>query len=517
MSNNNEGQMRLDALNILGLTENQDNEKEIRQAYLLKSRIYHPDKRNRMINNNNNNHEMFYIIKEAYEYLLSKNIMEEYFCVSSDNNGSSVSFNKQNPSLFSNNNNNNNTNENVNNNENNNNTTNDDVADDNNNSTVTFLLCPLCNQPFKKGRPLRAHLQSPKHDLSDSSTPSLANVIKDALQGISIEGKVVSSTEPYSTTATKGLNQKTSTHVAVSIKGVRRLKFHPEKLVVLNSNGKKTNQNNNNQRGNGVSKRRKGEITLHQGKIRAKKKAAAAAATMALRKKKILHPGLTACRDGDFQAVKELLNNGSYNVLDDIDNNGSNGIHWCAGSGYLDILKYLLNWCKIKYDKDDIVHYRDKRSGRNAFHWASRNGRIHICQYLLDEYNMDINSITNDGTSAFHLTAWSGEFDMCKWLVANKCDPHIINIFGCNAIHFACLAGNLNMCKWLYQDLKLDVRLVQLQGHHTLHKAAWAGHKDICEWLQDDIGIDPMSNVMDNKGHTAVSRYLYRETERDSL
>ena len=39
MSNNNEGQMRLDALNILGLTENQDNEKEIRQAYLLKSRI----------------------------------------------------------------------------------------------------------------------------------------------------------------------------------------------------------------------------------------------------------------------------------------------------------------------------------------------------------------------------------------------------------------------------------------------------------------------------------------------
>ena len=99
-----------------------------------------------------------------------------------------------------------------------------------------------------------------------------------------LKEKLSTSTEPYSTTATKGLNQKTSTHVAVSIKGVKRLKFHPEKLVVLNSNGKKTNQNNNNQRGNGVSKRRKGEITLHQGKIRAKK-AAAAAATMALRKK----------------------------------------------------------------------------------------------------------------------------------------------------------------------------------------------------------------------------------------
>ena len=61
------------------------------------------------------------------------------------------------------------------------------------------------------------------------------------------------------------------------------------------------------------------------------------------------------------------------------------------------------------------------------------------------------------------------------------------------------------MCKWLYQDLKLDVRLVQLQGHHTLHKAAWAGHKDVCKWLQDEIGIDPLSNVVDKKGHTAVS------------
>ena len=91
-----------------------------------------------------------------------------------DRHGSSVSFNKQNPSLFS-----------------------FETKRHSNlrttaegHDTITFLLCPLCNQPYKKGRPLRAHLQSKKHSLSDNTIPSLADVIKDALQGVQIEGKL---------------------------------------------------------------------------------------------------------------------------------------------------------------------------------------------------------------------------------------------------------------------------------------------------------------------------------------
>ena len=464
--------MQSEALKVLGLSEQDvSDDKKIRNAYLLKCRKYHPDK-----NNNNDNLKqcktMYHNVKEAYDFLLSKNSTEEYFCVSSDRNGSSVSFNKQNPSLFS-----------------------FETKRHSNlrttaegHDTITFLLCPLCNQPYKKGRPLRAHLQSKKHSLSENTIPSLGDVIKDALQGVQIEGKVVSSSQPYSS---KADCVDSTTHVAVTVTGMKRLKWRAE------------NEGTNHGENVGVSKRRKGELTVSQGKIRAKKKAAAAVATAAIRKKKLLHPGLAACRDGELEKLKELLKNDEFDVIRDVDNNGSNGIHWCAGSGYLDILKFLLDWCATKYGNGNIIHYRDKRSGRNAFHWASRNGRIHVCQYLLETFDMDINSITNDGTSAFHLTAWAGEFEMCRWLVENKCNPHIINTFGCNAIHFACLAGNLNMCKWLYEDLKLDVRLVQLQGHHTLHKAAWAGHKDVCAWLQDEIGIDPLSTVVDNKGHTA--------------
>ena len=463
-------EMQSKALQVLGLSEQDVNDdKKIRNAYLLKCRKYHPDKNNK-IDNLGQCKTTYHNVKEAYDFLLSKNSTEEYFCVSSDRNGSSVSFNKQNPSLFPS--------------ETKRCSRASTTAEKQ--DTITFLLCPLCNQPYKKGRPLRAHLQSNKHNLSDNTTPSLADVIKDALQGVHIEGKVVSSAQPYSG---KANYVDSTTHVAVTVTGMKRLKFHAE--------------NEDGARISGVSKRRKGELTVSQGKIRAKKKAAAAAATAAIRKKKLLHPGLAACRDGEIEKLKELLANDKFDIIRDVDNNGSNGIHWCAGSGYLNILKFLLDWCVTKYGNASIIHYRDKRSGRNAFHWASRNGRIKVCQYLLETFDMDINSITNDGTSAFHLTAWAGEFEMCRWLVENKCDPHIINTFGCNAIHFACLAGNLKMCKWLCDDLKLDVRLVQLQGHHTLHKAAWAGHKDVCAWLQDEIGIDPLSNVVDNKGHTA--------------
>ena len=93
--------MQSEALKVLGLSE-QDvhDDKKIRNAYLVKCRKYHPDK-----NNKNDNIKqcktMYHNVKEAYDFLLSKNSTEEYFCVSSDRNGSSVSFNKQNPSLFS--------------------------------------------------------------------------------------------------------------------------------------------------------------------------------------------------------------------------------------------------------------------------------------------------------------------------------------------------------------------------------------------------------------------------------
>ena len=466
--------LRKEALSILGLDRPGFDEREevgkklLRRAFLDLSREYHPDK-------NNGDRGKYSKIREAYDLLTQGGVEEEFFCVSSgkDKHGSSVSLNKQNPSHFA---------------------SKSDTGETKNSSavvaeSVVFLLCPLCNQPYKKGRPMRAHLQSDRHSLSDLTDPKLGDVVLQSMKGVHVEAKVLQSVaEPYSTVE----DASTFAYVSVNVTGM--------KLLTETANVP-TERNCFSTRG--CSKRRK-LITAHQGRLRAKKKAAAAAATIAIKSKKLLHPGLTACRDGDMESLKSLLENGQFEPLERHDSNGSSGIHWCSGSGHLAILKYLLDWCKIKrgVDSGELVKYRDTRSGRNSFHWAARNGQIAVCEWLVESFDVDLDSTTNDGTSAFHLAAWSGELEMCKWLVDNGGNPHIVNSFGCNAIHFACLAGNLAMCKWLHDEIHLDAFLVQLQGHHTLHKAAWAGHKDVCEWLQD-LGVDPECKEVDKKGHTA--------------
>jgi ankyrin repeat protein len=460
--------MRVEALAILGVTE-EDDKKTIRQAFHTASRVHHPDR--------GGDPETFLQYREAYDFLTSGTVNEEFFCVTGGKSGSSVNLNRQNPALFS------------------------KVAtpastpsDDEgkHKETVVFVLCPLCNQPYKKGRPMRAHLQSDRHALSDVTTPKLGDVVLASLDGIHVEAKVVEAVvEPYSTTE----DTASMTYVSVSVSGMKLLKSTAEKDGRALSGGGRKGPNG--------SKRKC--LSAHQGRLRAKKKAAAAAATVAIKSRKMLHPGLAACRDGELDVLKELLAAGSYNPLVVRDNNGSNGIHWCSGSGHLAVLQHLLEWCKEHHAvaPEVLVNQKDTRSGRNAFHWAARNGQLHLCEYLLVEYGMDLDCTTNDGTSAFHLAAWSGELIMCKWLVEKGGDPHIVNSFGCNAIHFACLAGNLEMCQWLHGSVHLDAFLVQLQGHHTLHKAAWAGHKDVCAWLQDTLGVDPESTAVDHKGHTA--------------
>ena len=111
------------------------------------------------------------------------------------------------------------------------------------------------------------------------------------MKGVHVEAKVLQSVaEPYSTVE----DASTFAYVSVNVTGM--------KLLTETANVP-TERNCFSTRG--CSKRRK-LITAHQGRLRAKKKAAAAAATIAIKSKKLLHPGLTACRDGDMESLKSL-------------------------------------------------------------------------------------------------------------------------------------------------------------------------------------------------------------------
>lgn len=100
----------------------------------------------------------------------------------------------------------------------------------------------------------------------------------------------------------------------------------------------------------------------------------------------------------------------------EIDRRGASPLHWAAGSGHLDITRYLVEECAC----DPVQGQRGKRSfsGRTALHWAARNGHLDIVQYLVRNLGVDLEAATIDGTTAFCWASWQGHLKIMEYAMA---------------------------------------------------------------------------------------------------
>lgn len=82
---------------------------------------------------------------------------------------------------------------------------------------------------------------------------------------------------------------------------------------------------------------------------------------------------LQAGKSGDVAALRRLaLEMGAGAVAAVRDRHGSNVLHWAAGEGRLETVRYLVE----DLGMDPLVaHAARKRDGKTALHWAARNGR----------------------------------------------------------------------------------------------------------------------------------------------
>ncbi len=207
-------------------------------------------------------------------------------------------------------------------------------------------------------------------------------------------------------------------------------------------------------------------------------------------------PGLKACRDGDLETLKILLEGGGWSpsVLGP---NGSNGVHYAASGGHLEVLKFLV------FHAHADLFYADKKSGRTALHWAARQGHVETMKWLVEKMGFGVEAACKDGTTACHLAAWGGFVPAVEYLTQKGANPSALNKYVCHCAHFASLAGQLEMCKWLHAN-GVDMTFGNQQDHNALHKAAYGGHKEVCEWLQDVVGIDPTAELLDKNGQSPV-------------
>ncbi|CAB9513552.1 Ankyrin Repeat [Seminavis robusta] len=220
---------------------------------------------------------------------------------------------------------------------------------------------------------------------------------------------------------------------------------------------------------------------------------------------------LELIRTGNLPGLQLLIENG-YTPATHVDHRGASPLLWAAGSGHLDIVRYLIETCGC----DPNQPQQGKRSfgGRTALHWAARKGHLAVVQYLVLDQHVNVEAATNDGTTAFGWASWQGHCAIMEFL-APHCNIHRVNTFGCNAVLWCAQGerGDVDTMKWLHAQ-GCHMTQVNHNEHGVLHKAAQRGQLPICQWFWDTTVTPAILLSQQGGGTSNVFDLLGPDTEQ---
>lgn len=213
-----------------------------------------------------------------------------------------------------------------------------------------------------------------------------------------------------------------------------------------------------------------------------------------------LPPALLAARDGQ---VAELATLGAAAALEARDRFGTTALHFAAGYGALECVRWLVDEAGAHPDEAQVGK-RGCGVGRTALHWAARNGHEHVARFLVAERGACPNVATSDGTTPLHLAVWRGNLELVRWMVCEAgADLHALNDHGCNAAQWAAQTGDTAMMGWL-RDAGLDLKVLNTNAHSLVYKAASKGKARMCRWLLYEGGLCAPHVGADADGNTAA-------------
>lgn len=216
-----------------------------------------------------------------------------------------------------------------------------------------------------------------------------------------------------------------------------------------------------------------------------------------------LPAGLVAARDGDLATLQALQASGGW-WLDQTDHHGSSAVHWAAGGGHLDIVKWLIESVDPA-SATRPVSKRKRRDGRQPIHWAARNGCMDVLEYLLGNQEHVVEAPTFDGTTPLHLACFGGSVAAARRLLQAGARVDTENDWGCNSTHWAAMGGSVGILELLAAH-RAPFQVLQKEGHSPLHKAAQRGHGDAIGWLLGEPYRDGGARELVSKPDTSGFR-----------
>ena len=105
---------------------------------------------------------------------------------------------------------------------------------------------------------------------------------------------------------------------------------------------------------------------------------------------------LDAAKTGDLAFLEEAH---ADRVQTAIDAHGCTALHWAAGSGHIECVKYLVS-------QNLDPSQKQTTNGRTPLHYAARNGRTAVCRLLIEVYQVQADALADADVTPFQLACW---------------------------------------------------------------------------------------------------------------
>jgi ankyrin repeat protein/ppGpp synthetase/RelA/SpoT-type nucleotidyltranferase len=198
-----------------------------------------------------------------------------------------------------------------------------------------------------------------------------------------------------------------------------------------------------------------------------------------------------ACREGDLQTVKRLLEDGvDVNAKDE---HGWTALYQASMDGHDKVVEQL-----IKHDVD--VNAKDE-DGLTALYWASRRGYDKIVKQLV-KHDVDVNAKDKDGLTALYWASRRGYDKIVKQLVKHDVDVNAKDKDGLTGLCWASWEGYDKVVEQLLKKDGVDVNAKDKSRWTALYRASINGHDKVVEQLLKKDGVDV--NAKDEDGSTAL-------------
>lgn len=189
-------------------------------------------------------------------------------------------------------------------------------------------------------------------------------------------------------------------------------------------------------------------------------------------------PALWAALCGHLEALKWLVAQGGS--LTDKDKNGDNALHLAAWRGYLPVVQWLVETCKMSLAErgfNDMTPLLQAASG----------GHLEELQWLLAQGG-SLTDKDKDGDNALHLATWRGHLPVVQWL-SDKLNPLELTLDKWNALLCAAYNGHFTVLDWFLSAAGLRWLDEEGTDYRKLYEAALKGEIGVIREYADQHAL----------------------------